>query len=482
MPQDLIFPDYRPDQPPLSDVMAVADNVLPGLNGYRPLPQFVALPGTALPGYPLGAGSFLDKSRFTTTFAGTSTNLYQYSATGWSSVGSGFNGSDDNPWVFQQFGQWVIATNGADAPQYFVLGSSASFAPLPGEEGTNPPRMKLMGIVANFLVGGVIDGNTSQIQWAAFNSATEWRIGIAQGDRQTFADGGDVTAIASGEVGYIFQSDSIRRMDYVGGDEIFLLGVISPNIGCVHPRAFAQVGRLCFFRSARGFMQFDGATVTPIGDERVDASFEAEMDRAYMGRMACVADPQRKVVYWSVPKAEPDTWYAYSWALQRWSRVKQGARLLAQGLSRDISLDEEFGTPDTLWDTGLSFDDPSYNGGAPVFYVFNSGNALGAMTGTPAAAVLATPLIEPEPGLCLRISRVRPLTDATGGLTLTLDARVRTGDAAATTTHSELTIEGDMPALRRGRHVGARFSIAAGTPWTFFKGARVTGFSEGGLR
>jgi hypothetical protein len=482
MPRDMIFPDYRPDQPALSDVLAVADNVLPGPNGYRPVPQFVAAPGTALPSYPLGAGSFLDKTRKSTTFAGTATDLWVYSPTAWTSVGSGFNGSDDNPWVFQQFGQWVLATNGADAMQYYALGTSETFAPVTGNEGVNPPRAKLLSIIANFLVAGVIDGNAYQIQWPGLNSVTEWRIGVAQGDRQTFADGGEVTAIAGGEVGFIFQTDSIRRMDYVGGDEIFTLNVISPNIGCVHSRAFVQVGRLCFFLSARGFMQFDGGSITPIGDQKVDATFLAAMDKGYMGRMSCVADPVRKVVYWTVPAVDPDTWFAYDWSLGRWSRVKQAARLMAQGLTRDVTLEEDYGSPDDLWDTGLSFDDPSYIGGAPIFHVFDATNTLGALTGSPAAAKLATPMMEPEPGLCLRLSRVRPLTDAVAGMTLTLDARARLGDAANLSSHSELTVEGDMPVLKRGRYVSAQLEYAAGAAWSFVKGASVTGFPEGGLR
>ena len=466
------FPQWKPDQGGTSgDFLDVADNVLPTAQGFAPLPQYVALPGTALPNYPLGGGSFLNKDRLTTTFAGTLDSLYVYNATGWLSVGTGYAATDDWSWQFQQFGQWVIASNGSDAPLYYDLSSSTAFAALPGTEGTDPPRMKLTALVRNFFVGGVINGDASTVQWSGINNPMEWRNGIGQSDFQTFPDGGDVTAISSGEYGLIFQAKSIRRMTYVGGDVIFQFDVISPNIGCVHPRAFTQVGRLTFFLSSRGFMMCDGSTVTPIGDQMVDNTFLATRDRAYYGRMSCVADPARKVVFWSVPAAEPNVWYAYSWALNQWSRVTQSARLLFTGCSRDISLDEDFGSPDTVWDTGLSLDDPAYYGGDPVFYLFDSTNTIGALTGGNAAATLAMgPLELAGDANKVSLRRVRLDSDVVSGVTLQIDMRQRTGDSAGTSYHSGPTTSGDIVVRRRGRTVVPTFTTTAGATWTYFNG------------
>lgn len=477
------FPPWQPDRAGTDgNTLETADNVLPGADGYQPLPSFVALPGAALPGYPLGGASFVNTARQTTTFAGTATNLYVYSAAAWVSVGAGFAASDDNPWVFEQFGQWVIATNGADAPQYYILGISAAFAALPGVDTTNPPKIKMLAIVANFLVGGVIDGAASTVAWSGINNASEWRAGIGQSDVQPLADGGDVTALAGGEFGLVFQADCIRRMTYVGGNNIFQLDVISPKIGCIHPRGFVQVGRMSFFLSSRGFMMCDGSSVTPIGDQVVDATFGALIDRAYMGRMSCVADPVRKIVYWSVPAIEPGIWFAYSWALQRWSRVTQSVRLLVAGRSRDISIDEVNGAPDTLYDTGLSFDDPSYRGGAALFHVFNSANVAGTLSGVNSAATLALgPLALAGDGQKTALRRVRVDTDAAAGLTLTLDGRQRVGDAPSLTVHTGPGVSGDIVARRKARTLAPTLAIAAGTPWTFLNGFAAD-FERGGAR
>ena len=483
MRRDIPLPAWRPDGANTSGAsLEVADNVLPFADGFAPVPQFVALPGSALPGYPLGGASMINSSRLTTTFAGTATNLYTYSAAGWASVGSGYAATDDNSWAFQQFGQWVIASNGADAPVYYDLSGAEAFVALPGTEGVAPPRMKVLGVVKDFFVGGYCEGNALRVQWSGINNVTEWRPAVGQSDFNIFPDGGDVTAIASGEYGLVFQSDSVRRMDYVGGDTIFAFNVISPNVGCVHPRAFAQVGRLSFFLSARGFMICDGNAVTPIGDEVVDRTFQSAAAVSYYGRMSCVADPVRKIVYWSVPAAEPNTWFAYHWALQRWSRVRMSARLLLPGRSRDISLDEEFGSPDALWDEGLSFDDPAYFGGAPTFYVFNASNAIGALTGSPSAATLTLgPVALAGMGSKVALRRMRLDSDAVTGVTIAVDGRQRVGDAASVTTHSGPMASGDIVTRRRARTVALSFTIAAGTAWTFFNAFSVE-YEQAGAR
>lgn len=465
--------EWTPDVGGLTgSTLNVADNVLPGPNGYRPVPQFAALPSPALPGYPLGGASFVSAARIVSTFAGTATTLYLYSASGWLAVGTGYSATDDNPWSFIQFGQRIIATNGSDAPQYYDLDQSATFAPLPGiTTGTttvNPPRIKIVNVVRDFVFGGVIDGDASRLQWSGINNSSEWRPTYGQSDYNIAATGGAITAIAGGERGIVFQEDRICLATYVAGNVIFQFDEISPNVGCIHPRAFCQIGRMTYFLSARGFMACDGNSVSPIGDEKVDRTFLTAMVRGYLGRMSCVADPVRKVIFWTVPDAEPGVAYAYSWSLQRWSRVLFPARLLLPGRTRDVTLDELYGSPDTTYDTGLAFDDPSYRGGEAAFFVFNASNVYGALTGANmAAAIDLGPQEFAGPARLTAARRWRLVSDAVDGITLTLDARRRLGDAASITTHTGPAASGDIVGRRKGRTITPRIDFAAGTAWTY---------------
>lgn len=481
MRANIKFGPYQPDRANTSGAnLEVANNVLPSADGYIPLPAFSALDADPLPGYPYGGAAVKGVGGLSNTFVGTATNLYRFSGTEWTEIGSGYSASDAALWSFQQFGNRMVATNGSDAPQYTTLDSSDSFAALPGDGDQAPPRMKMLAVVRDFLVGGYVDGNALQVQWSGINNSSEWRVGIGQSDFNIFPDGGEVTALAGGEYGLVFQSNCIRRMDYVGGDVIFTFNVISPEIGCTHQRAFCQIGRLAFFWSERGFMVCDGNSVTPIGDEEVDRTFAAEADVAYYARMSCVADPVRKMVFWSVPAENPTKWYGYHWGLKRWVTATQAARLLFSGLTRDIGIDEPGGSPDT-GESGLSFDDPLYKGGQPAFYLINASNVLGTMTGAPAEATLGMGPIELAGGAQTLARRWRLDGDPASGVTLTLDARQRIGDAASVTTHTGPTGQGDVVGRRRGRSIAPTWTIAAGTTWAWANGFSVE-FERGGGR
>ena len=39
-------------------------------------------------------------------------------------------GTNTDFWTFTQFGNYVIASNGVDAPQYYLMGTSTNFANL----------------------------------------------------------------------------------------------------------------------------------------------------------------------------------------------------------------------------------------------------------------------------------------------------------------------------------------------------------------
>ncbi len=461
------FTEWLPDQLGPKQGLAVADNVIPVANGYAPFPQFVADGASALPGYPLGAGAFRTGDGLTHILAGTATNLYRFRASGWQSIGSGFNASDSNPWTFEQFGDRIIATNGVDLPVYFTPDAPTVTTVLP-----NAPRMRLLTVVLDFLVGGIVDGNVMQVQWSGINNSEQWTFGVGQSDINIAATGGAITGITGGEYGLVLQEERITRMRYVGGNFIFQFDPLTREIGCLHPRSVAQLGRLTFFLSARGFMVCDGSTVTPIGDEKVDRTFLAAMNRGRLGKMSVAVDPVRKLVAWTVPADEPNVWFVYNWTLQRWTRVTQAARLLFSTRQRGATLGEDLAPlpDDTLLGSGLPFGDATFSGGAPFIAGFNASNQVGAFTGTPMAAKLGAAPVTLAGGREARIRRARPVGDVSSGVTVRIEAERRLGDAPTATTWSDLRASGDIPVRDVARHVSASVEMAAGASWTFLQG------------
>ena len=127
------------------------------------------------------------------------------------------------------------------------MGTSSAFANLTAiQTAGTVPLFKVSGVVRDFLVTGNISGSTNRIQWSGINDISAWTG--KQSDLQDLpGSGGQVVAITSGEVGYVFRQNQIIRMDYVGGATVFRLSVISPNRGAMFGRTVCQDNRRVFF-------------------------------------------------------------------------------------------------------------------------------------------------------------------------------------------------------------------------------------------
>jgi hypothetical protein len=131
----------------------------------------------------------------------------------------------------------------------------------------------MLTVVKDFLVGGVIGGVVNMVQWSAINNAEGWTVGLEQCDYQIIPSGGEVTGLLGGEFGIILQRGRVSRMTYVGDNLVFQFDEISNNVGCVSPHSVIQAGQFGFWLSDSGFVMWDGATIKPIGQEKIDRSF-----------------------------------------------------------------------------------------------------------------------------------------------------------------------------------------------------------------
>ncbi len=456
----IILGEWLPDQPSFqNNGLLVAANTYPGARGYRPVGQFVQVA-------PAGAANFLGAATFTAPrgeniiIGGTASNLYRVSAGAWSSIGSGY--TTLGRWRFAQFGGLAIATNDANPLQKIDLDTGAVSI-----LGGNPPTFRMLAVVKDFLVGGVLNGRANELGWCAINNAEDWTFGQNQSDYQIMPSGGDINGLFGGEFGLILQRNRITRMEYVGGNEIFVINEISTNFGCVSPHSVVQHGQIGCFLSDNGFMMWDGASLKPIGSERIDRTFRASYGKASWSAMSAAVDIRNQVFKWSMG----DRIFCYHWLLDRWSVINQAAQIIFSGVTRSISVDEDDPTVpgDSNMDAAgaLPWDHVSYQGGDSAFYVIDSGKVLGTLTGTPMAATWTLPDMEMAGNRDALLNWVRPETDAVSGLTLSVSARSRLGDAITTTNYTGLASNGDMAVRERGRYLRLSLTIAAGTAWTY---------------
>jgi hypothetical protein len=228
-------------------------------------------------------------------------------------------------------------------------------------------------------------------------------------------------------------------------------------------------------------MQWDGSQVVPIGNEIIDRTFATLYNTNDWGAMSTAVDPVNRVVMWSMA----DAVYCYNWILQRWTTIAYAAPVIFSGVTKGIDLDETdptVGANDDNLDFGglISLDSATFKGGDPLLYVFSGGNALGVFAGTPQAATFTGNDIEIFAGKRANIRFLRPDIDATSGVSCSIGAKQRLGDALTTVVASALTASGEMPIRVSGRYLRPVWSIAAGTTWTYAKGADYIGEAGAG--
>ena len=471
------FGEWLPDQPEHGKRGAnVATNVYYAQNTYKRFPSLVDYSTNTTSTDSKGAGSFRDNSNAVFNFVGTRTNLYQLASGAFTSRKASLNGTDTDFWTFTQFGEYVIASNGVDAVQYYLMGTSTNFADLTAIQTAGTcPVFRVSGVVRDFLVTGNIVGATNRIQWSGINDITVWSG--KQSDLQDLpGSGGRVVAITSGEVGYVFRQNQIIRMDYVGGNVVFRLSVISPNRGAVYGRTVCQDNRQIFFYADDGFYQINGDQVIPIGAEKVNRFFDLNLNKGFTDRICAAVDPFNQLAMWLYPSVNNtanttgicDRIIIYNYVTKKWSLAEASASTIFPQFVGAYTVELMDIISENLDDIGAALDTDYWSGGQMFLGAMDSDYKAAIFSGTSNECEVETDEIEPFPGLRANITGVRPIVDAAA--TLTVKARERLADTESETSSVSMRNSGINPVRKSGRYVRANVKIPSGTIFTHAQG------------
>jgi hypothetical protein len=336
------IPDFSPD---LSDLgTGVSQNILgvvPRGDGYGPFQALLSFT-QGLPAPCQGYFFARNVDGSISVFAGTSTKLYLLDNTtfGWIDVSKGSTTysalSTGANWQFDQFNQSVLATQANDVVQSYVLGSSSAFADLAG----SPPQAANIAIVNFFVVLTGLLSNPNRIQWSDLDGITTWTAGIGQSDYQDLPDGGNCHGISGGDAfGLIFQDSSIRSLIYApGSGVVFDIVRVSTQDSLFGAYSIINSGPNTFYCSAQGFRMIQpGGVPIPIGKERVDRWFFANVDPSALGLLIGATDPSATRVYWAFKSQAGaaglfDTILCFDWSIGasgKWSVISQSGQYLA---------------------------------------------------------------------------------------------------------------------------------------------------------
>jgi hypothetical protein len=155
--------------------------------------------------------------------------------------------------------------------------------------------------------------------------------------------------------------------------------------------------------------------------------------------------------------------------LQRWSDASLDIKAVFQAFTSNISLD----ALDALYPGGLdtipvSLDSALFQGGEPRLYGVTGEGVVSTFTGENLEATFGWPYR--DVGQRARIFNSMPITDATSGVTVSINAKARLGDAERTTIGGTLRPSGHVAIRANGKYIKPTVVIEAGSEWSYFQG------------
>ena len=474
------FGEWLPDQPEHLNLGAnIATNVYYALNSYKRFPSLVNYSSNNIGADSRGAGSFRDNAGNVYNFVAKNTDIYQLDGGTFTSRKGSLTGGNTDFWTFTQFGNYIIASNGVDVPQYYLMGTSTNFANLSAinTAGTTP-NFKVSGVIRDFLVTGNQSSNQNRIQWSGIND-----IGVWSGKQADLQDlpgsGGQITHITSGEVGYVFRQNQIIRMDYVGGATIFRLSVISPNRGAVYGRTVCQDNRRVFFYADDGFFEISGDSVVPIGVEKVNRFFDIDLNKAFSDRICAAVDPFNQLALWLYPSSNNtsnttgicDRILIYNYATKKWSLAETNASTIFNQFVGAYTVELMDIISQNLDQINIALDTDFWSGGQLLLGAIDSDFKAAIFSGTENQGTMETRELELFPGHRSSITNIRPIVDATS--TVTVKSRERLADTATESSSSSMVTSGDNPVRQSGRYFKIKVVTPSGSTWTHAQGVDI---------
>lgn len=481
------FGEWLPDLPEKDNPGSpMISNALWVNGAYVPAKDFGSL-GASLPARCQGAFPAIDVNGDTHVYAGTGTNLYEFTGSGFTSRGSGYTLQDGQYFKFCEFSSpgflaLLIATGFSDPMQCMEVGDS-SFVPLSALGGT-PPKAAAVAAVNQFIMAGntedPINGAVpNRVQWCGIADPTNWEFGTlaaqeAQAGEQFLnAIYGPVTHIADGYAyGLILQRSAITRAYYVGGDAIFAFDTYEKQRGAYYPNSPVQLGNVVYFIAGDGFCMTDGQQVMQIGHGKVDETFLNDVSQQYSDRVHGSYDPVTKLIRWCYCSSGnssgiPDKTISYNYAEQRFMPSTQDLSIVFTSRSPGYTMETLDNVNPNLDLIPASLDDPVWQGGNEQVQAFDGSNNLGTLSGNPLDAILDTMEYAPNSGGITYLDGVRPVLTSHAGGTASpavqfLTKYLENEDYTISGPASQNPATGICNLRAAGRYVRARVTIPGG--------------------
>lgn len=374
-------------------VITDCSSLIPGLTGMQGAPSAVIADGVpALAAACKGAAVLTRIDNQRRMIAGTDDALYELSGGTWvdRSDTGGYTGTADTRWMFAQFGNSSIATNGVEALQ---KSDSGAFAAISGA-----PIAKIAFTVGSFVMAMNTTEASDQWYCSATFDATDWVTSIdtqcAKG--RLVATNGPITAGARlGEYAVAYKARSLYMGQYVGGSAIWQWQQVSGgDAGCVGQEAICDIGGAHFFVGETGLFLFDGQRPAPVAGGQVRQWFLDNSNPQYRYRTQCIYDGRRDLVWVFYPSKNSTTndsalvWHIKS---KMWGRADFGIETALHYISTGVTFDT-LGSIASTYDTlpAVSYDSQYWLSGGRALSIIDTSHQLRSLTGASVTSSFTT--------------------------------------------------------------------------------------------
>lgn len=460
------------------------NNVLCQAENYKPFKAF-AESGNAVSstGRVYNAYSFIDNAGTVHNFAATKGNLWKQNGSTWNKVskastGNAYNTATDGFWQFTEFGQRIIASNLADTPQSYVVGSSTAFANL----STSAPKMKSLATLNNFVVGVHIDDGTirpERVQWSALAGPTDFVASptTLSGYQDLSGQGGANQGIVTTQnYGVIVRQRSLYRMEFIGSPSIWQFTQAEVNRGTICLNSIATDGTIVYYLDDNGFFAFNGTQSIPIGDKKIDKYFFSRLDGDYVDRIKAAVDPVNKFIAWAYPTngslGKLTSIIMYFWSENRWAQADESLDTIATLYTSGLTLEQLSALYPNIETVPFSFDSRVWAGGNRTLGGFSTAHKTGFFDGSNKAATLETTEAAINPGGRTFVQSVLPITDASGVTARIKSRKNQYGTVTTSSSGSISTQTNEIPFRVDNRYHRVELSISASSTWEQVQGVQ----------
>jgi hypothetical protein len=419
------FTEWLPDQPGVVGALTNAKNVFPKAVGYGPFPEEEDYSNSATEDLN-SVSADKDNNGVVRLFAGSDTKLWLFNSSNNNLDDvSGTTYTSSDRWRFVRFGDYFIASNGADKLQYYDLTTTGNFQDL----DASAPTANLIAVVRDFVVVGNTSTASDEIRWSGINNPTTWASSaVTQSDFQRIPDGGQIRGLTGGEFGLILLERSIVRMSYVGTPLVFQFDNISRNLGCYEPNSVVQWNGITYFLADDGFYACNGQQVEPIGAEKVNRFFWDSVREDVISEMSTAVDPFRALVLWGYPTDEGYRLLVYHVPTKRWSYVDTSVNRISDVFTPGSSLEALDNFSTSLDALQISLDSRQWLGGKLLLSGVRGAKIVN-FVGASKQARITTSDVSSDGNMSM-ITLVKPIIDA-GSATMSIASRMNLAQSVA---------------------------------------------------